>query len=333
VLTIASLLRVRGGFQRRADLLRYGYTDAGIRRALGNHEIFRVRHGWYALPDVREAAVRAVRVGGRLTGAAAMETYDLRVPRRSNLDVVVPRGACRLRSPDNRSVRLDPKDPINIHWTDAPRREIASGSWRVSLDDALVFILSTESRDIAIACCSAVARYKNWSDKRMDAVFARAPVHAQKWRTLVCALDDAHGETLARLWILDAGIPWESQPYVASVGWFDGRVSPNTYVEIDGAQHDPHWTGDSLSSYDRDHDRDTTVVMQGGQVLRYVYRQLYNDWPRVLAAIKRAREDDLELIARRERQATPPRVSKQKQWMPSPARQPAGSRRTAIPVS
>jgi hypothetical protein len=331
VLTIASLLKIRGGFQRRADLLRYGHTDAGIRRALANRQIFRVRHGWYALPDARDVAVRAVRVGGRLTGVAAMETYDLRVPRRSRLDVVVPRGACRLRSPDDRRARLARPHQIAIHWTDPPRREIDSGSWRVSLDEALVFILWTESRDIAVACCSAVARYKNWSQKRMDAVFARAPAHAQKWRDLVCALDDAHGETFCRLWTMDADIPWESQPYVPGAGWFDGKVSPNTYVEIDGAQHDPDWTGDSPSSYDKDHDRDTTVVMQGGQVLRYVYRQLYDDWPRVLAAIKRAREDDLELIARRERQRTPPRVSRQKQWMP--AQNGHRARRRTVQVS
>jgi hypothetical protein len=152
----------------------------------------------------------------------------------------------------------------------------------------------------------------------MDAIFARAPVRVRRWRPLVCRLDDSHGETFVRLWLGDAGIPWMSQPAVLDVGRLDGKVAPNTFVEIDGGQHDPTWTGGDPTNWEHDHDRDTTVVIGGGNVLRYTYRQLYTDWPRVLAAISRARSDDLELCARRLRHPSLPRAVNRKRRSSSP---------------
>ncbi|MCU1550180.1 MAG: hypothetical protein JWR36_740 [Glaciihabitans sp.] len=304
---IARAIRARGGFLRRRDLLRIGYFDAHIRAELANGRIFRVRHGWYSVPDAPPTAILAVRVGGRLTGIAAIETYGLRVPKRTAIDVCVPRGACRLRSPLSRHERLSDDEPVITHWTGPPRYSTDPAVWRVSLDEALLLVLATEPRDIAVACCSAVARYKGWPPARMDAVFAKAPQRVQKWRELVCALDDSHGETFVRLWLTDARVPWQSQPRVDGVGRLDGRVSPHVYVEVDGGQHDPEWTGEGASTYENDHDRDTTMAILGNSVQRYTYRQLYSDWPRCLAAIQRARRDDLELIARRQRHPSPPR--------------------------
>jgi hypothetical protein len=307
VYPIARVIRSRGGFQRRRDLRALGYTDAALRAALAAGTIFRVRHGWYAVPDAPEAAIRAVRVGGRLTGVAALETYGLRVPRRPRADLVVPRGAARLRSPENRRARLVAADGIRVHWVDGVRRGIPTASWRVSVDDALLLVLQTEGRDVAVAVASAVARYKKWSANRMDAVFARAPARARAWRDLVGWTDDAHGETFVRLWLRTEGIPWESQPYVAGVGWLDGRVGPNCYVEVDGGQHDAGWTGPGESTFEKDHDRDTTMATLGKGVLRFTYRQLYADWPRCVAAINRMRLNDLELMARRRQRPVPPR--------------------------
>ena len=90
-------IRRRGLFLRRRDLLAHGYTDDDIRAALELGVIFRVRQGWYSVPDAPPAGVHAVRVGGRLTGISALESYGLRVPRRALVHVAVPINACRLR--------------------------------------------------------------------------------------------------------------------------------------------------------------------------------------------------------------------------------------------
>ena len=299
-------IRAGGLFARRRDLLARGFTDRHIRRALQARRIFRVRHGWYSLPSAPDAAIRAVRVGGRLTGISALQSYGLRVPRRTTLSVAVPANACRLRDPGDRRARLAPAG-VDVLWVDEPRA-LHESPWRVTIDDALLCVLTHESRDVAVACASTVMRHKKWSRARLERVFARAPERVGCWVTLVSALDDSHGETYARLWCLDAGIPWTSQPFVLGVGHLDGRVGPNTYVEIDGGQHDPLWTGEGPSEYEHDHDRDTTMAALGKRVLRFTYRQLYSAWPACLRAIEQAIADDLELEARRAARPTPPRA-------------------------
>jgi len=291
-------IRRNGMFARRRDLLAAGMTDRDIRRALGGRRIFRVRHGWYSVPDAPEAAIRAVRVGGRLTGTSALESYGLRVPRRERSLVAVPVNACRLRRPSDRRARRIQSDPVDVLWVDAPREKHGS-PWRVSLDDALLSALEHETRDVAVACASAIMRYKRWSRDRLERVFARAPARCRCWLRLVSGLDDSHGETFVRLWLLDAGIVMESQPFIAGVGYLDGRVSPHTYIEVDGAQHDPSWTGETESTYEADHDRDRSMAIRGDTVLRFTYRQLYATWSECLAAVERCIADDLELIARR----------------------------------
>ena len=301
----------RGGlFLRRRDLLALGFVDRQIKSALGRRRIFRVRHGWYSVPDAPEPAIRAVRVGGRLTSVSALESYGLRVPRRKSVHIAVPGTASRLRRPDDRRRRLGAGDQVHVHWVD--RRRVGGTVWRVSIDDALLAVLLEEPRDIAVACCSAVMHHKKLDPGRLDAIFHQAPARVQCWRGLVSALDESHGETFARLWLMDAGVRFEQQVVVTGVGRFDFKVGPHTYVEIDGGQHDPNWTGEGESTWASDHDRDTTMAIEGDTVQRYIYRQLYGDWPRVLAAIERAIADDLVLTARRQRHPYRPRVRRKR---------------------
>ena len=307
--TIESRIRHSDWFLRRRDLLALGYTDVQIQAALAARSIFRVRQGWYSVPDAPEAAVRAVRVGGRLTGIAALESYGLRVPRRPFVDVAVPANACRLRRPSDRRALLKPGDATRTHWLDTQRSRQAS-RWRVSVDDALLMVLCTEDRDISVACASAVMRYLGWTWARLSAVFDRAPARVQAWKNLVSDKDDAHGETFARLWFGDAGVWCESQPRVVNGRRLDFKVGPNTYVEIDGRQHDPDWTGEGESSRPTDVETDVDVAVAGGVVLRFDYRMLYTRWAQCLAAVKRAVADDVELVARRARiRAVPRRVT------------------------
>ena len=301
-------IRRAGWFVRRRDLLRAGYTDAMLRSALAGRRIFRVRYGWYSVPLAPESGVRAVRVGGRLTGLSALEAYGIPVPRSQTLHVAVPGNACRLRSPSDRRRRLRIEN-VDVSRSDRPRSEHGS-SWRVPMDDALLAVLEHESRDIAVACACAIMRRKRWSRARIARVFDRAPARARCWLSLVSALDDSHGETFVRLWTADAGIATESQPYVHGVGHLDFRLSPNVYLEIDGAQHDPTWTGESESSWHRDHERDALVAAEGGTTLRFTYRQLYGNWTGCLAAIERAVADDRELVARRRRDPVVPRSAR-----------------------
>jgi very-short-patch-repair endonuclease len=315
--SISRVIRRGGFFLRRRDLLRLGYTDRHIRFELGQRRIFRVRHGWYSVPDAPEPAVLAVRVGGRLTGVSALESYGLRAPRRPKLHVAVPVGACRLRKPENRFRRLDGRDAVRVHWID--RRRASESVWRVSVADALVVVLTEEGRDIAIACASAVLHHRLLTHGQLDEVFRRAPARTAAWRCLVSGLDESHGETFARLWMTDAGIAF-SQQVEADGARHDFRIGEHTYIEVDGGQHDPDWTGEGSSTWDSDHDRDATVAISGGATHRFNYRQLYTDWPRLLQVILRAEADDAVLSAYRRRHPyRPRRLRKRRRSRANPA--------------
>jgi very-short-patch-repair endonuclease len=296
-------------FLRRRDLLGLGYLDRHIRYELGQRRIFRVRQGWYSVPDAPEAAVLAVRVGGRLTGVSALETYGLRVPRRPQLHVAVPIGACRLRKPLDRFRRLAARDPVRVHWVD--RREPGGTAWRVSVADALLVVLTGEGREIAVACASAVMHHRLLTPEQLAAVFARAPARVVGWQCLVSDQDESHGETYARLAMRDAGIAFTQQVW-ANRHRHDFLIGERTFIEIDGGQHDPEWVGEGVSTWDADFDRDTTTVITGGTTHRFNYRQLYTDMPRVLLAIRRLEADDAVLSAYRRRHPYRPRVHRKR---------------------
>jgi very-short-patch-repair endonuclease len=270
-----------------------------LRQALALKRIFRVRHGWYSVPDAPEAGIRAVRVGGRLTGLSALESYGLGVPRAAALHVAVRATASRLRSPADRSARLTRPASVTVHWTDTG----AGGSpWRASVADALLVVLTTEGRDVSVAACSAVLRARAITEAALDRVFSAAPARVRRWRTLVSSLDESHGETFARLWLTDAGIPCEQQAVVPGVGRIDFRLGEHLYLEVDGGQHG------TPEGWEHDHDRDVALAAAGGRALRVTYRQLLGAWPAVLAAIERALADDAALAARRLRHPYRPRA-------------------------
>jgi Transcriptional regulator, AbiEi antitoxin len=288
----------RGHIVRRADIVRAGFTDAHIRAALARGYLDRVRHGWYASRDVPEVVLRAVRVGGRMTGLAALRLHDLFLPKPAFVDLVVPRNAAGLRRPGNMKSRLRISDGIRVSWIDGARSNRPAADWRASDDDALLHVLTLESREVAVACCDAAIRYLGFDEDRIDRVFARAPTRVQRWRADVDGRADAWGETIVRLRAKDAGLPFIPQPHVPGVGRLDGQIAPRTFVEIDGRQHDEEWTGNTPSSFERDHERDVELASQGKRAIHLTYRQILNSWDRCLDALIRARQDDLDDLAR-----------------------------------
>lgn len=293
--SVAHHIRRCGPFLRRQDLLAAGYDDAHIKQALARRQIFRVRQGWYARPDTPEVAVRAVRVGGRVTGVSALRLMGLFLPRPPRAEVVVPANAARLRSPRIRSERLSALDGVATSWRDSPRSELNPSSWIVSADEALLHVLRSEGRDLAVAACDGALRYLGWNLGRLQAAFAAAPARTRTWARLVDGRSDSWGETFLRLWLRDAGIPMEPQPKVDGVGRLDGRVSPRVYLEVDGGQHDEDWVGVGGSSFESDHRRDVLMALRGHRVLRFTNRQLVEEWPSCLEAIRTARDDDLRV--------------------------------------
>jgi very-short-patch-repair endonuclease len=286
--TVAQTVVDHGLFLRRRDLLGLGYTDGSLTSALEAGRIFRVRHGWYSVPSAPEAAIEAVRVGGRLTGLSALESYGIAVPRAPAIRIAVARNACRLRSPTDRRARLRRGEGRDIHWSEAPDAKFRGSRWRVSVGEALADVIRTELRDVVVACCDLVIPGGWMTARGVDALFDAAPTRAVAWRRLLDGRSESHGESFVRLWLDDAGIAFEPQPRIEGVGRLDGRVSPRLCVEVDGSQHAEASSQDAgKNQFEEDHRRDVAIVFADQRSLRFTYRQLHLDWERCLAAIRR----------------------------------------------
>lgn len=77
---LASLLRSRGGWCHRADLLDDGWTPRRILDARRAEGVALLRRRWLVLPDAPADIREAARVGGVVTCASTLERYGLWVP-------------------------------------------------------------------------------------------------------------------------------------------------------------------------------------------------------------------------------------------------------------
>lgn len=292
-MSVSDFMRNNGGILRRRDLLDAGFSDSQIKRELIDKRVFRVRHGWYMLPDSNDQVARVVRIGGRITGLAALRVLQVPyLPRTGVIDVSVPRGAANLRQPHDRRKRLTSHSRIRINWNDSPRKNRLPSDWISSESEALLCVLRRESREVAVACCDALIRYRGWTNAQLDRVFREAPARVQQWRGLIDGRADAWGETVVRLRVRAAGIPFEPQFVVPGAGRYDGRVVGMLLIEVDGKQHDESWDGES--SFERDHDRDLVVVREQGRVIRITYRQIEECWDECLRTIQIAYAAELK---------------------------------------
>lgn len=271
-----------GGFLRRRDLLRLGCSDSAIRAALRRGSIERVRHGWYVSPHMPETARRAVRLGGLLTGSAALQSYGIWAPRTTAPDYRVSAHAARLRTPGDAKRRLGQHpDAASVRWSGPSPKPAQEGlTWRVTVAEALADLLRTADRISVLSACDSAQHLGMISAAELDLLFARAPERTRHWRDLVDGRAEAGGETAVRILLLDAGLAAEPQFPVPGAGRYDLRIE-QLLIEVDGRAHH-----DDREAFHRDRARDLMAAFWGFRVLHLSYAQIEREWPLCLAAIR-----------------------------------------------
>jgi len=69
---IARIVHQLGGIAQKQQLVARGARDLDLTRAFRSGAVDRARQGWYTTLPSEDLRVRAVRVGGRLTGLSAV---------------------------------------------------------------------------------------------------------------------------------------------------------------------------------------------------------------------------------------------------------------------
>ena len=279
---IAALVDRLGAMAQKQQLVRLGARDLNLTGAVRRGEVVRARQGWYTTLPETDPRVRAVRVGGRLTGISAVIAAGGWVLGRHPLHVSVHNNAARLRNPHNRYVKLAKYRVKNLrlHWDDA---DVASRGTAMSVDirDALVRVVLDEDFETAVAALDW-ALHTGAID---DIDFARLMMHLPQNRRAIAEWVDARCESLpesltrTRLRLL--GHQVDIQVRLNDLERIDMVVDDCVGIETDGrAFH--------LETFEADRTKDLDITIADLHPLRPSANMVFTRWPRIVLAVERA---------------------------------------------
>jgi len=273
---IAAHVDALGGFAQKRQLVARGARDLDLTRGVRGGTVRRARQGWYTTLSERDPRVRAVRVGGRLTGLSAIAALGGWVLRSEVLHVAVPRNAARLRAAHNRFVHppAHKQRGVRVHW-DEGRGGDAS---MVGLLDALRRVVLDEDRETAIAALDWALHVAAVDE--MDVASIMNSVHPAKrieWAALD-PLSESLTESLSRTRLRDAGFGVRSQVLLPNGQRIDLVVDEIVGLETDGEQF-------HKDKFYEDRVKDGFIIRAGYVPYRVPASVVFTDWPTVEATI------------------------------------------------
>ncbi|WP_284231064.1 hypothetical protein [Arenivirga flava] len=170
-----------------------------------------------------------------------------------------------------------------MHWSGELRRPGRYGedAWRDGPVEALAVVLSRCDLEEAIVLADSIIHLGLADGATVLSTFANAPHRVRAWATLIDGRAEAGGETIARLRLLEVGIHATPQFRLPGAGPYDLRCGPSCLMEIDGRAHH-----DDPVAFERDRAKDLVARLWGYDVVRITYRQLRDDWPACVAAVR-----------------------------------------------
>lgn len=279
---IAAIVRSLGGMAQKQQLVRRGARDLDLTRAVRAGDVIRARQGWYTVRSASEAGVRAVRVGGRLTGISAIEAMGGWVEGPHPLHVSVNENASRLRTQQDRHRRINVEAPAGVvlHWEsrDVGDRGTAMS---VALRDALHRVICDESLEVAIAALDWAMHSGRVDEFDIEALMLGVPRSRRipgGWLDVKC---ESLPESLARTRLRLEGYRVESQVLLKTGEPLDLVVEGFAGIEVDGREfHENRFL--------RDRRKDLHATVEEFHVLRPAAVSVFSEWPLVLAAVQAA---------------------------------------------
>lgn len=263
-----------GGVADYRALEALGIRPPVVRKALRTGSLSPVRNRWFATPQAHPDVVRAVRVGGVLTGASVARTQGLWLMADDLLHVRVKSTASRLTSPDDRAIPLDAEEhKVCVHyspWT-------ASSPCVDSISDSIVEMFRCgDARSALVALDSALNR-RLLGAGDLASMRPRIPL-GKLWIFDQADAGSQSGlESLIRLLLATTRVRHRTQVWIAPAGRVDILIGDRLVLELDGRSFH---TGDA---FEEDRRRDFALIMQGYLVLRLSYSMVMNRWDEIAA--------------------------------------------------
>lgn len=279
---IAGIVNSAGGMLQKRKLVVRGARDADLTHAVKSGAVSRARQGWYTtLPD-DDLRVRAVRVGGRLTGISAVIQAGGWVLGRYPLHISVPDNAARLRSPQDRRVRFDPLLHANVvmHWDERDLSQRGTTT-SVALLDALYRVVLDESLETAIATLDWALHDSHIDRLDFESLVLRLPAAFSDIGSWVDARCESLPESLSRTRLRLRGHSVVSQVRLGELERIDLVVDDCVGLEVDGEEF-------HLDRFEYDRSKDLAITIADLHALRPSARMVFHSWDTVLQAIESA---------------------------------------------
>lgn len=267
---LTSLAAERGGLIPTFRLRQSGLSPRRIAALCHADRLVRVRQGWYVLPGTPRSVVEAVRVGGQLTCSTALELKGVWVHGSVRIHVAVNRNATQLRTASDPRRRLERPDPsVIVHWR---RASTATTSMVATVADAID----------DYARCAPLEHRATAIDSALH-LGMLSPQHraAEGLRPLgIVGIGESGTETVFWLRMRSHRLPVARQVRIPTVGRVDFLIGERLVVEVDGREYH-----DRESAFEEDRHRDARLSILGYRVLRFSYRQVFEQWESVEAAV------------------------------------------------
>jgi very-short-patch-repair endonuclease len=265
-----------GGAASHRTLARLGFTRAQVSSAVARGDLLRVRDGWFAALNADADVIRAVRVGGTLTGASVARMLKLWTIDDDRLHVRVPRTASRLAAPGDRARPLDAaRHRVCVHYSGAP----GTDGCRDLPARALIEMFRCGTPRAALVALDSALNKGIIDLDTLGAMRAEIP-HEKVWTFDQADAGAQSGlETLVRLLLKSRRVRLQTQKQIEPAGRVDILVGERLVLELDGEEFH---TG---AAFDEDRRRDFALTLQGYLVVRLSYRMIMFDWDRVADGI------------------------------------------------
>jgi len=275
-------VRRAGGAAGRAHLVALGHHDRMLSAAVRAGALIRPRRGWYSTWAEGDPRLRALRVGGRLTGLSAVAAWGGWVRERGRMHVAVPANASRLRCPRQRRVRFSSspqRDSVTLHWTrEHHDRDTSTGI--VSLLEALEVACLIEPAEDAIAAIDWARRSGRLDAISLAELAERLP---SSHRALVSrSSGSCHSlpESVARTRLEGAGFGVREQVLLPdNPSPIDLLIENTIALDVDGEEF-------HRDRFLPDRTKDLAATRFGFHAVRPAARHVFDEWPAVLEAIR-----------------------------------------------
>ena len=262
-------------FLTTAELRAQGYTVERIRAEIGAGVLERVIRGWYCRPGADRGAVRAMRLGGRLSCVSALALHGGWRPPDSGEHIGFPSHAS-----GRRLARRGLTEGTVAHWH--PKDAATGSAFAVTpIDHAIADLLICQPPAFVVATLDSLLHKRVVQRNRVGALILQGPLRTHFLAGRLHPESGSGIESIVRFGLEAAGIHGRIQVVVRGAFRVDVLIDDWLVLELDG-----RGTHAQERAFTADRVREATIMRDGRIVLRFAYATVMYDWDFLLACVQ-----------------------------------------------